>query len=97
MTAIAASSPAFDFSTIDHCSCLKCKGRADDQIDVSLADDVEGGHITGVLPVCSQCKPNLLDGYHRLQTAAQELMDAGSSKEDVNRIMLDRVEAGEFH
>lgn len=88
---------ASDLPTPDLCRCLNCKGQADDQIEVTIADSEEGGCIEGVLPVCSKCKPELLDGYHRLQTAARELVDAGSSKEDVSRIMLDRVEAGEFH
>jgi hypothetical protein len=81
-------------ATGEFCRCMKCKNIADDFIPMSIADGE--GFIEGDLPVCSECKGPLLEGYRRLQAAAQELRDAGMTSDEVNRVMMPRVDAGEF-
>lgn len=94
MIPLKEEDPTVD-ATGEFCRCMKCKSAiADDFIPMSIADGE--GFIEGDLPVCSGCKGPLLDGYRRLQAAAQELRDAGMTSTEVDRVMMPRVDAGEF-
>lgn len=76
---------------------MNCKGLDGFPCPNEATTEIEAtGRVTDVASMCESCRDQFLESWERMQQDAGALRDRGLPRDELNRIMCERVDRGDY-